>query len=195
MTEKRGLFELIKLFTISGIEQKDDKNDNDFHLSQRKRRNEGLSPFKIWILNCTFKPIKVQLWPLLIINTRFLRERGMASTSKMEYQIFLCIFQKNSAMATLGLKEMGKFLWEGREKGLPCWLSQFIKTKLRQSTGFCPYLKTSLLITPSVLAVKLLNLWSFKSVLVCKCNRSICSPHTYQDLGKRHYAKSFEWHY
>ena len=27
-------------------------------------------------------------------------------------------------MATLGLKEMGKFLWEDREKGLPCWLSQ-----------------------------------------------------------------------
>ena len=48
----------------------------------------------------------------------------------MEYQIFLCIFQKNSAMATLGLKEMGKFLPEGREKGLPCWLSQFSKTGL-----------------------------------------------------------------
>ena len=30
---------------------------------------------------------------------------------------FFCIFQKNLAMATLGLKEMGKFLWEGREKG------------------------------------------------------------------------------
>ena len=45
----------------------------------------------------------------------------MASTLKMEYQVFFCIFQKNSAMATLGLKEMGKFL----EKGLPCWLSQF----------------------------------------------------------------------
>ena len=28
-------------------------------------------------------------------------------------------------MATLGLKEIGKFLWEGRQKGLPCWLSQF----------------------------------------------------------------------
>ena len=27
-------------------------------------------------------------------------------------------------MATLGLKEMGKFLWEGREKVLPSWLSQ-----------------------------------------------------------------------
>ena len=27
----------------------------------------------------------------------------------------------NYAMATLGLKEMGKFLWEGRES----WLSQF----------------------------------------------------------------------
>ena len=44
------------------------------------------------------------------INNRFLRERGMASKPKMEYQVFLCILQKNSAMATLGLKEMGKFL-------------------------------------------------------------------------------------
>jgi hypothetical protein len=59
----------------------------------------------------------------------------MASTPKMEYQGFLCIFQKNSAMATLGLKEMGKFLWKGRKKGLSCWLSQFSKTKLRQPTG------------------------------------------------------------
>ena len=41
----------------------------------------------------------------------------MASNLKMEYQAFLCIFQKNSAIATLGLKEMGKFLWEVREKG------------------------------------------------------------------------------
>ena len=38
----------------------------------------------------------------------------------------------NFAMATLGLKEMGKFLWEGREKNLPSWLSQFSKTKLNQ---------------------------------------------------------------
>ena len=28
-------------------------------------------------------------------------------------------------MATFGLKEMGKFLWEGKEKILPSWLSQF----------------------------------------------------------------------
>ena len=34
----------------------------------------------------------------------------MASNPKMEYQVFLCIFQKNSAMVTLGLKEMGKIL-------------------------------------------------------------------------------------
>ena len=33
-------------------------------------------------------------------NNRFLRERGMASSVKMEYQVFLSIFQKNSAMAT-----------------------------------------------------------------------------------------------
>jgi hypothetical protein len=32
---------------------------------------------------------------------------------------FVCIFPMNFAMATLGLKEMGKFLWEGREKSLP----------------------------------------------------------------------------
>ena len=28
-------------------------------------------------------------------------------------------------MATLGLKEMGKFFWEGGEKVLSNWLSQF----------------------------------------------------------------------
>ena len=31
---------------------------------------------------------------------------------------------------TLGLMEMGKFLWEGRGKGLPCWLSQFSTPKV-----------------------------------------------------------------
>ena len=56
---------------------------------------------------------------LFFFNNSFLRKRGMASNLKMEYQDFLCIFQKNSAMATLCLKEIGKFLWEGREKGLP----------------------------------------------------------------------------
>ena len=40
----------------------------------------------------------------------------MVSNPKMEYQVFLCIFEKYSDMATLGLKEMGKFLWEVREK-------------------------------------------------------------------------------
>ena len=38
---------------------------------------------------------------------------------------FLCLFSINFAMATLGLKDMGKFLWEGRENSLPSWLSQF----------------------------------------------------------------------
>jgi len=57
----------------------------------------------------------------------------MVSNPKMEYQVLLCIFQKNSAMATLGLKEMGKFLWEGRGKGLTWWLSRFNKTKLLQT--------------------------------------------------------------
>ena len=30
---------------------------------------------------------------------------------------FFCIFPMNFAMAAIGLKEMGKILWEGREKG------------------------------------------------------------------------------
>ena len=61
----------------------------------------------------------------------------MASNPKMEYQVlvFLCIFQKKSAMATLGLKEMGKFLWEGREKFLPSWLSQFV-WKMQRKTWY-----------------------------------------------------------
>ena len=64
---------------------------------------------------------KVHLFRCYCLNNRFLRVRSIASTPKMEYQGFLCIFQKNSAMATLGLKEMGKFLRGSREKGLPCW--------------------------------------------------------------------------
>ena len=49
----------------------------------------------------------------------------MASNPLFIIPDFFCVFPMNFAMATLGLKEMGKFLWEGREKGLPCWLSQF----------------------------------------------------------------------
>ena len=69
---------------------------------------------------------KDQISILVVVNNRFLRERGMTSNPKMENQDQVCLYsfkKKNSAMATLGLKEMGKFLWEGREKGLPCWLS------------------------------------------------------------------------
>ena len=47
----------------------------------------------------------------------------------------------NFAMATLGLKEMGKFLWESREKVWPSWLSQFSKTKVRQPTEQTFFLK------------------------------------------------------
>ena len=37
-----------------------------------------------------------------------------------------------------GLKQMGKFLWDGREKGLPYLLSHFSKIKLRHPTGNLP---------------------------------------------------------
>ena len=39
-------------------------------------------------------------------------------------------------MATLGLKEMGKFLWEGREKVLPSWLSQFSFWEMQRKTWY-----------------------------------------------------------
>ena len=66
-------------------------------------------------------------------NNRFFREWGTASILKIEYQVFLYIFLKNSAMATLGLNEMDKIFWGGWEKCLPCWL--LVKTKLRQANG------------------------------------------------------------
>ena len=59
------------------------------------------------------------------LTTIFWGKAAWRPPSKWNTRVFFCIFQKNSAMATLGLKEMGKFLWEGREQGLPCWLSQF----------------------------------------------------------------------
>ena len=48
---------------------------------------------------------------------------------------FFFIFPINFALATLDLKEMGKFLREGREEYLPSQLSQFSFAKLRQPTG------------------------------------------------------------
>ena len=40
----------------------------------------------------------------------------MASNPLFIIPDFFCIFQTNLAMATLGLKEMRKFHWEGGEK-------------------------------------------------------------------------------
>ena len=100
------------------------------------------SSFEVWQYGCTWvkkfpnwdcKKENVFLIHKLLKN-RFLRERDMASNPKMEYQVFLCIFQKHSAMAILGMKEIRKFLREGREKGLSCWLSQFSQ---QSSLGKC----------------------------------------------------------
>ena len=50
---------------------------------------------------------------------------------------FFCIFQTIFAMATLGLKEMGKFFWEGREKSLPSWLSLSLVLQVFFSSKTC----------------------------------------------------------
>ena len=67
--------------------------------------NLDLQPFT-WIFYLSYKVLfwVWNQWKYREINSRYLRERGMASTPKMEYQVFLIIFQKNSALGTLGLK-------------------------------------------------------------------------------------------
>ena len=49
----------------------------------------------------------------LIINFNRLsrRKRGVVSNPLFTIPDFFCIFPMNFAMATLGLKEMGKFVW------------------------------------------------------------------------------------
>ena len=52
------------------------------------------------LVRATFTYKKNKILDLSFLNNRFLMKRGMVSKPKMEYQVFLCIFQKNSAMAT-----------------------------------------------------------------------------------------------
>ena len=59
----------------------------------------------------------------------------MASDPLFIIPDFFCIFPMNFAMATLGLKKMGKLILESREKSLPSWQSQFSIAKLRQPMG------------------------------------------------------------
>ena len=68
---------------------------------------------------------------LLNRSSKKKRKRGMASKPLFIYQTF---FLNELCYGSLGLKEMEKFLWEGRGKSLPCWLSQFSFAKLRQPT-------------------------------------------------------------
>ena len=42
-------------------------------------------------------------------------------------------------MATLVFKEMGKFFWEGREKVLSCWLSQFSLAKPKPKVAIAKF--------------------------------------------------------
>ena len=46
----------------------------------------------------------------------FLRERGMASNPKMEYQVFLCIFQRNFPIYFKPKVAIAKFVWKMQKK-------------------------------------------------------------------------------
>ena len=73
----------------------------------------------------------------------------------------------NFAMATLGLKEMGKFLWEGREKSLPSWLFQFSLAKKKSGI-----MKSGLDAMPLFLLDDLLNAkaFNFFPLLFLQCH-------------------------
>ena len=60
-------------------------------------------------------------------------------------------------MATLGLKEMGKFLLEGREKSLPCWLSQLSKVHWENEKKESGIMKSGLNAMPLILLDDLLK--------------------------------------
>jgi hypothetical protein len=81
----------------------------------------------------------------LTFNRLSRRKKGIASNTFFKIPDLFCIFPMNFAMATLGLREMGKFLWEGRKKSF---------AKRRQPTGqtFFPYLPKGIFSFPS-------NLW------------------------------------
>ena len=74
---------------------------------KRKKKSNGIDSVQPQKSMSTylFRPITFVLWDWSL-NNRFLRERGLASTPKIECQIFLCIFLKNSAMAILGFNEI-----------------------------------------------------------------------------------------
>ena len=49
------------------------------------------------------------------INRLSRKKRGMVSNPHLMIPDFFFIFPMNFSITTLDLKEMGKFLWEGRE--------------------------------------------------------------------------------
>ena len=106
------------------------------NMSYRRRYTEAFKPKNHPEANHWSVAFSINLCSFLL-KTGFWGKEAWRPPSKWNTRLFFA-FSKRT-MATLDLKEMGKFLWEGRKKSLPCWLSQFSKTKLRQA-NFFPYL-------------------------------------------------------
>ena len=60
-----------------------------------------------------------------LINRSSRRNRGMASNPLFIIPDFFLHFPNELCYGYLRFEGNGKILWEGREKGLPSWLSQF----------------------------------------------------------------------
>ena len=103
----------------------------------------------------------------------------MASDPKMECQVFLCIFQKNSAMTTLGLKEMIKFIWEGRGKSLPYWLSQFSFSKKNAKIVNIGFVLLIQFFQKELIFRKFISFWNRKMVLKIQVHPFLLLLHSF----------------
>ena len=84
--------------------------------------------------------VACQSQPKKYVNRSSRRKRGMVSNRLFKIPDFFCIFPMNFAMATLDLKEMGKFLWEVREKKFAQLAAsvQFCQTESQKGRPFFP---------------------------------------------------------
>ena len=73
---------------------------NDFVLLMGLKKNHPIIML-IWLLIGGINRAVSKLFDYFdVFNMPYFLGRGFSSNPKMEYQVFLCIFQKNSAMAT-----------------------------------------------------------------------------------------------
>ena len=148
-------------------------------------------------LQCIVVSFGCHLWQIdpvigCFINNRFLRERGMASSPKMEYQVFLCIFQKNS-VGCLSLVLLNWDSQQGRPFSLPSQrnfpisfkpkvaIAKFV-WKMQKKSGI---MKSGLDAMPLFLLDDLLKQWTWNQTFLCLVYLNFSCPSKQLFLPKR----------